>query len=68
MDSIVVTGGTELNGEIPIAGAKNTCLKLMCAALLTDEPLTLTNVPPVTTIESMAAAPPLATLTSLESV
>ena len=45
MDSIIVNGGHTLRGEIPIAGAKNTCLKLMCAALLTDEPVTLTNVP-----------------------
>ncbi len=45
MDSIIVKGGNALKGEISIAGAKNTCLKLMCAALLTEEPLTLTNVP-----------------------
>ncbi len=45
MDSIIVRGGNPLSGRIPVAGAKNTCLKLMCAALLTDEPLTLMNVP-----------------------
>ncbi len=45
MDSIIVKGGRSLRGEIPVAGAKNTCLKLMCATLLTEEPLTLTNVP-----------------------
>ena len=45
MDSIIIKGGNRLRGEIPVAGAKNTCLKLMCAALLTEEPLTLTNVP-----------------------
>ncbi len=53
MDSIVVTGGAELNGEIAISGAKNTCLKLMAAALLTDEPLTLTNVPRLSDIGTM---------------
>ncbi len=45
MDSIVVTGGGELQGEIPIAGAKNACLTLMPATLLSEEPLTLTNAP-----------------------
>ena len=45
MDSIVVSGGGPLQGKVQISGAKNTCLKLMSAALLTDEPLTLTNVP-----------------------
>ncbi|MGS4884940.1 UDP-N-acetylglucosamine 1-carboxyvinyltransferase [Roseibium sp. MB-4] len=45
MDSIKVTGGAELNGIIPISGAKNAALPLMIAALLTDETLTLSNVP-----------------------
>ncbi|QDG78754.1 UDP-N-acetylglucosamine 1-carboxyvinyltransferase [Labrenzia sp. PHM005] len=45
MDSIKVTGGAELNGVIPISGAKNATLPLMIAALLTDETLTLSNVP-----------------------
>ncbi|MBO6512156.1 MAG: UDP-N-acetylglucosamine 1-carboxyvinyltransferase [Roseibium sp.] len=45
MDSIKVVGGAELNGTIPISGAKNATLPLMIASLLTDETLTLTNVP-----------------------
>ncbi|WP_428527539.1 UDP-N-acetylglucosamine 1-carboxyvinyltransferase [Roseibium sp.] len=45
MDSIKVTGGAELNGIIPISGAKNAALPLMIASLLTDETLTLSNVP-----------------------
>ena len=45
MDSILVKGNGPLNGEIAIAGAKNAALTLMPATLLTDEPLTLTNVP-----------------------
>ncbi|NVK35832.1 MAG: UDP-N-acetylglucosamine 1-carboxyvinyltransferase [Rhodobacteraceae bacterium] len=45
MDSIKVVGGAELNGIIPISGAKNATLPLMIASLLTDETLTLTNVP-----------------------
>lgn len=53
MDSIVVTGGTALKGQIPIAGAKNACLTLMPATLLSDEPLTLTNAPRLSDIKTM---------------
>jgi UDP-N-acetylglucosamine 1-carboxyvinyltransferase len=53
MDSIVVTGGAELCGEIPIAGAKNACLTLMPATLLTEEPLTLMNAPRLSDIKTM---------------
>jgi len=54
MDSIIVTGGRQLNGRIPIAGAKNACLTLMPATLLTDEPLTLTNAPRLSDIRTMS--------------
>lgn len=54
MDSIVVKGGTPLNGQIQIAGAKNTSLKLITAAILTDEPLTLTNVPRLADIRTIS--------------
>ena len=53
MDSIVVTGGRELSGEIPIAGAKNACLALMPSTLLSDAPLTLTNAPRLSDIRTM---------------
>ena len=53
MDSILVTGNGTLSGEIPIAGAKNACLTLMPATLLTDEPLTLTNAPRLSDIRTM---------------
>ncbi|MEM1373602.1 MAG: UDP-N-acetylglucosamine 1-carboxyvinyltransferase [Pseudomonadota bacterium] len=53
MDSIVVTGGTPLTGQIPIAGAKNACLTLMPATLLSEEPLTLTNAPRLSDIKTM---------------
>lgn len=53
MDSIVVTGNGPLKGEIPIAGAKNACLTLMPATLLTDAPLTLTNAPRLSDIRTM---------------
>ncbi len=45
MDRIAIIGGTQLRGEIPISGAKNSAIKLMAASLLTDEPLRLTNMP-----------------------
>ena len=53
MDSILVRGGGPLNGQIPIAGAKNACLALMPATLLSDEPLTLTNAPRLSDIRTM---------------
>ena len=45
MDRIVITGGSRLEGVIPISGAKNSAIKLMAASLLTDQPLRLTNMP-----------------------
>ncbi|MGB5216086.1 MAG: UDP-N-acetylglucosamine 1-carboxyvinyltransferase [Anderseniella sp.] len=45
MDRIRIGGGNELNGEIPISGAKNAALPLMIASLLTAETLTLKNLP-----------------------
>ncbi|MDA0924158.1 MAG: UDP-N-acetylglucosamine 1-carboxyvinyltransferase [Proteobacteria bacterium] len=53
MDKIVVKGGGALSGQIPIAGAKNACLTLMPATLLSDEPLTLTNAPRLSDIRTM---------------
>jgi UDP-N-acetylglucosamine 1-carboxyvinyltransferase len=53
MDSILVKGGNALNGDIPIAGAKNACLTLMPATLLSEEPLTLTNAPRLSDIRTM---------------
>jgi UDP-N-acetylglucosamine 1-carboxyvinyltransferase len=53
MDSILVTGNGPLNGQILIAGAKNACLTLMPATLLSDEPLTLTNAPRLSDIKTM---------------
>jgi UDP-N-acetylglucosamine 1-carboxyvinyltransferase len=53
MDSILVRGGGPLKGEIPIAGAKNACLALMPATLLSEEPLTLTNAPRLSDIRTM---------------
>nr|WP_304504920.1 UDP-N-acetylglucosamine 1-carboxyvinyltransferase [Defluviimonas sediminis] len=49
----MVRGNGPLNGSIPIAGAKNACLALMPATLLSDEPLTLTNAPRLSDIRTM---------------
>ncbi len=53
MDRIRVTGGNELNGVIPISGAKNAALPLMIASLLTDDTLTLENVPHLADVEQL---------------
>jgi len=54
MDRIRIRGGARLKGEIPISGAKNAALPLMAACLLTDAPLTLTNVPKLADVSFMA--------------
>ena len=53
MDSIRVKGGNQLNGRIPISGAKNAALPLMIASLLTDDTLTLENVPHLADVEQL---------------
>jgi len=53
MDSILVRSNGPLKGQIPIAGAKNACLTLMPATLLSEEPLTLTNAPRLSDIRTM---------------
>jgi UDP-N-acetylglucosamine 1-carboxyvinyltransferase len=53
MDKLVIQGGVPLEGEIRISGAKNAALPLMCAALLTREPLTLSNVPHLHDVTTM---------------
>ena len=45
MDKLLIRGGRSLHGEVIISGAKNAALPELCAALLTAEPVTLTNVP-----------------------
>jgi UDP-N-acetylglucosamine 1-carboxyvinyltransferase len=53
MDRIRIVGGNELNGVIPISGAKNAALPLMIASLLTDDTLTLENVPHLADVEQL---------------
>lgn len=45
MDKLRITGGSKLHGEVMISGAKNAALPILCASLLTSEPLRLSNVP-----------------------
>ncbi len=54
MKKLVITGGKKLYGSVQIAGAKNASLPLMVASILTDEKLTLTNLPHVADISTMA--------------
>jgi UDP-N-acetylglucosamine 1-carboxyvinyltransferase len=53
VDKLLIEGGTPLTGEIAISGAKNAALPLLCAALLTSEPVTFTNVPALNDIATM---------------
>ena len=53
MDRIRIVGGNQLNGSIPISGAKNAALPLMIASLLTDETLSLDNVPHLADVEQL---------------
>src|SRR5215216_7761244 len=54
MDSIWIKGGNKLEGEIPISGAKNAALTLLPCALLTEETLTLTNLPRLADVDTFA--------------
>ena len=50
MQKFVITGGAPLHGDVRIAGAKNAVLKMMAAAILTDAPVTLRNVPRISDV------------------
>jgi len=52
MDRIIIRGGNRLHGKLPISGAKNAALTLLPCALLTAEPLTLTNLPRLADVDS----------------
>ncbi|TAH36522.1 MAG: UDP-N-acetylglucosamine 1-carboxyvinyltransferase [Alphaproteobacteria bacterium] len=54
MDKIRIIGGKELHGTVKISGAKNATLPLMTACLLSEQPLTLTNVPHLADVTTMA--------------
>jgi UDP-N-acetylglucosamine 1-carboxyvinyltransferase len=54
MDKLRITGGRPLEGEVRVSGAKNAALPIMCAALLTDRPLALANVPALADVATAA--------------
>ena len=54
MDKLLVTGGRPLAGEARVSGAKNAALPILCAALLTEKPLALENVPRLMDVRTMA--------------
>ena len=53
MDKLLIRGGRKLRGEVLISGAKNAALPELCAALLTDQPVTLHNVPRLKDVATM---------------
>ncbi len=53
MDKLLVQGGSPLSGEVAISGAKNAALPILCASLLSAEPLRLSNVPHLNDISTM---------------
>jgi len=53
MEKLAIEGGVVLNGEVAISGAKNAALPILCAALLTDEPLIIGNVPHLRDVTTM---------------
>jgi UDP-N-acetylglucosamine 1-carboxyvinyltransferase len=54
VDKLRIRGGRPLEGEVQISGAKNAALPIMCAALLSEQPLRLTNVPYLMDVRTMA--------------
>ena len=53
MHKLAIEGGSQLKGEVAVSGAKNAALPLLAAALLSDEPLTLSNVPRLVDVDTM---------------
>ena len=53
MDKLVIDGGERLLGAVPVSGAKNAALPILCASLLTPEPLRLANVPELNDVRTM---------------
>src|SRR3989449_3077471 len=55
MDKLSIDGGVSLEGEVRVSGAKNAALPILCAALLTPEPVTLSNIPRLNDVRTMQA-------------
>ena len=56
MERFVIKGGVALNGEVEIGGAKNAALGLLAAAIMTDEDVTIENLPDVSDINQLIDA------------
>jgi UDP-N-acetylglucosamine 1-carboxyvinyltransferase len=54
VDKLRISGGRPLEGSVPVSGAKNAALPIMCASLLSEKALTLANVPQLMDIATMA--------------
>ena len=55
MDKLLISGGTQLNGEIRISGSKNSALPILAATLLSDEAVTIRNLPHLHDVTTMIA-------------
>ena len=55
MEKFIINGGNKLYGEINVQGAKNAVLPLLSAAILTEETVSLKNVPDLTDVRNMVA-------------
>ena len=53
MADLIVNGGKPLSGTITPSGNKNSALPILCATLLTDQPVALVNVPAITDVEKL---------------
>jgi UDP-N-acetylglucosamine 1-carboxyvinyltransferase len=53
MDRFKIVGGTPLHGEVTVSGAKNAALPILCASILTADPLVLSNVPGLRDVNTM---------------
>lgn len=53
MDKLVIEGGYPLSGEVVVSGAKNAALPILCASLLSAEPVELDNVPDLQDVRTM---------------
>ena len=53
MDKLIISGGAPLRGEIRISGAKNAVLPILCATLLTSEPVRLVGIPEITDVRKI---------------
>jgi UDP-N-acetylglucosamine 1-carboxyvinyltransferase len=53
MDKLVIEGGYPLSGEVVVSGAKNAALPILCASLLSAEPVHLENVPDLQDVRTM---------------